>query len=378
MGHVALGESEYEMTAINHTFATVAERGEFDTIIDVRSPSEFALDHIPGAINCPVLDDEERIRVGTLYKQESPFAARKVGSALVARNIARHIEVSFGQKPKNWKPLVYCWRGGQRSGSMTHILREVGWPAKRMQGGYKSWRQYVMEALQRVPPTLAFQVVAGPTGSAKTRILEALQRQGHQVLNLEELAEHKGSVLGALPGRSQPSQKLFETRIYAALAEFGSDRPVYVESESRTLGSLRLPQAVFDGIQGGHWLLVQAERAERVKFLLSDYAYFLEGEDVLRHLARLNVLCGNEQVARWCMLAQTRNFPALVDELLTQHYDRHYTRSLHRAGDTGPLPQVFVAQSLSESGIDALARTIALAHTMQKPDVLARGGTVAP
>jgi len=357
------------MTAINHTFATVAERGEFDTIIDVRSPSEFALDHIPGAINCPVLDDEERIRVGTLYKQESPFAARKVGAALVARNIARHIEVHFSQHPKNWKPLVYCWRGGQRSGAMTHILREVGWPAKRLQGGYKSWRHYVMEQLQQIPPTLAFRVVAGPTGSAKTRILEALQRQGHQVLNLEALAAHKGSVLGALPGRSQPSQKWFETCVYARLTEFNGEHPVYVESESRTLGSLRLPQAVFEGIQNGSWLLVQADRAERVQFLLSDYAYFLEGAEVLPLLSRLTELCGNELVARWRMLVQTRDFATLVDELLTQHYDRHYTRSLHRSGGPENAPPVFVAQTLSPSGIDALARTIAQAYTGEKLEV---------
>ena len=201
------------MTSLNHTFATLDQLAEFDTIIDARSPAEFADDHVPGAINCPVLNDEERILVGTLYKQESPFAARKVGAALVARNIAAHLETQLSQYPKSWRPLVYCWRGGQRSGSLTHILREVGWPAKRLQGGYKSWRHFVMEQLSLVPPTFHYQVIAGPTGSAKTRILEALHRQGHQVLNLEALAQHKGSVLGIVPGQTQPSQRMFETAV---------------------------------------------------------------------------------------------------------------------------------------------------------------------
>jgi tRNA 2-selenouridine synthase len=127
---------------------------DFDTIIDVRSPAEFAEDHIPGAINCPVLDDEERIRVGTLYKQVSPFEARKVGAALVSRNIAKHIENQLFDKPKGWKPLVYCWRGGQRSGAMTLVLGQVGWAARRLEGGYKAFRQRVLDDLDTLPRVL--------------------------------------------------------------------------------------------------------------------------------------------------------------------------------------------------------------------------------
>ena len=239
------------MTPIDHTRATVEQLGEFDAILDARSPSEFAEDHIPGAINCPVLDDEQRIVVGTLYKQVSAFDARKLGSVLVARNIATHIEKLFSDKPKGWTPLVYCWRGGQRSGAFTHILREVGWQARRLTGGYKSWRHHVIEQLDVVPKALRFTVVAGPTGSAKTRILEAMQQQGQQVLNLEALACHKGSVLGDLPGQPQPSQKGFETLVLDAIARFDPARPVYVESESKRIGQLRVPDAVFQGIQDG-------------------------------------------------------------------------------------------------------------------------------
>ena len=348
------------MTSLNHTFATIEQLAEFDTIIDARSPAEFAEDHIPGAINCPVLNDEERIRVGTLYKQESPFAARKVGAALVARNIAAHLEKHFSDKPKSWRPLVYCWRGGQRSGSLTHILREVGWPAKRLQGGYKSWRHYVMEQLAALAPTFRYQVVAGPTGSGKTRVLEALQRQGHQVLNLEALAAHKGSVLGVLPDQAQPSQKMFETLVMEILRGFDTKRPVFVESESRTIGRLRLPAEIYAGIQGGNWLHVQAERTARVEFLLRDYAYFLSGDALEKHLDRLKEFCGHEVVNSWKEWARTGQHTALVDALLSQHYDRYYHRSLRRAQtDTGE-PQVVRTGDLSDAGVEILAQQLAV------------------
>jgi tRNA 2-selenouridine synthase len=214
---------------------------EFDTIIDVRSPAEFAEDHIPGAINCPVLDDEERIRVGTLYKQVSPFEAKKVGAALVSRNIARHIETHFLSKPRGWKPLIYCWRGGQRSGAMTVVLGQIGWPARRLDGGYKAFRQRVLEELDTLPPALRFNILCGPTGSAKTALLDALAAAGAQVLDLEGLACHRGSVLGGAPNTSQPGQKAFETQLWSALRGFDPARPVWAESETGASGACMCP-----------------------------------------------------------------------------------------------------------------------------------------
>ncbi|MGH8675259.1 MAG: rhodanese-like domain-containing protein, partial [Burkholderiales bacterium] len=141
---------------------------EFDAVIDVRSPAEYADDHIPRALSCPVLDDAERAKVGTLYKQVSSFAAKRTGAALVARNVARHVETAFADRPSTWKPLVYCWRGGKRSGAMAHVLREIGWGAQTLEGGYKSYRRYVVEALAELPPRLRFRVVHGVTGSGKS------------------------------------------------------------------------------------------------------------------------------------------------------------------------------------------------------------------
>jgi tRNA 2-selenouridine synthase len=167
---------------------TVSQLDAFDEVIDVRSPAEFALDHVPHAVNCPVLDDAERAKVGTLYAQVSPFDAKKLGAALVSKNIARHIEERFRGKEKGWRPLVYCWRGGQRSGAMAHVLRQIGWDAATLQGGYRAYRREVLVHLDTLPARFDFRVVCGATGSGKSRLLEALAAQGAQVLDLEHLA----------------------------------------------------------------------------------------------------------------------------------------------------------------------------------------------
>src|SRR5258708_18339443 len=187
----------------------------FDAVIDARTPAEYALDHIPGAVSAPVLDDAQRAEVGTLYKQVSPFDAKKLGAALIAKNVARHIDTQFKGHDRGWKPLVYCWRGGKRSGAMAHILREVGWDASTLEGGYRAYRRWVVEQLATVPLDLELIVVHGPTGSGKSRFLGALRKAGAQVLDLEALAAHRGSGLGGLPGERQPSQKWFERQLLA-------------------------------------------------------------------------------------------------------------------------------------------------------------------
>jgi len=198
---------------------------DFDAVIDARTPAEYALDHIPGAVSAPVLDDAQRAEVGTLYKQVSPFDAKKLGAALIAQNVARHIEQLFGGKDKNWRPLVYCWRGGKRSGAMAHILREIGWDARTLEGGYRAYRRWVVQQLEELPQRLQLVVVHGPTGSGKSRLLAALERAAAQVLDLEALAAHRGSVLGALPGAPQPTQKWFESQLLAKLESCDASRP---------------------------------------------------------------------------------------------------------------------------------------------------------
>lgn len=306
----------------------ITDLHQFDAIIDARSPAEFELDHIPGAINCPVLDDEERRIVGTLYKQQGAFEAKRVGGAMVAANLARHLRAQFADKPANWKPLIYCWRGGMRSGSMTTWLRLVGWDAQQLPGGYKRWRHHVIEVLEQWGPQLPLRVICGPTGSAKTRLLQVLQHLGAQVIDLEGLACHKGSMLGAVPGLAQPSQKAFETRLAAHLQTLDLSRPVYIEAESRKIGRLAVPEAVIESLRNSPCIEVCASLQARVEFLLRDYAYLGDdGEALATKLQPMSELHGRETVERWQAWARQGELPLLFEELTRLHYDPLYARS---------------------------------------------------
>ena len=347
---------------MKHDIATIGrldELASFDEIIDVRSPAEFAEDHIPGSVNCPVLDNQQRIEVGTLYKQVSPFAARKVGAAHVAENIARHLRERFFDRPKNWQPLVVCWRGGQRSGSLTHVLRRIGWDAQQLEGGYKTYRRLVIEQLSELPGKLRLKVLCGATGSGKSRVLQAIGRLGEQVLDLEELACHKGSVLGALPDCPQPSQKSFESRLLAALQGLDPARLVHVEAESRKIGSLQLPTALIEGMRAGECVNIEASLAARVDFLLRDYAYFLTAPDwLIARLQALRQLQSNETVLRWREQIGEGRWRELVGELLTLHYDPLYQRSQQKNYAGFATPLTFATDDLTPAGIEALARRI--------------------
>ncbi len=339
--------------------ATIAQLAEFDTVIDARAPGEFAEDHLPDALSMPVLNDEERARVGTLYKQVSVFEAKKVGAALVSKNVARHIEDYLLDKPKSWRPLVYCWRGGQRSGAFTHILREIGWDAHRIQGGYKRWRQHVIEQLQILPAQFKFRVVTGATGSGKSRLLEALAARGAQILHLEELAAHKGSVLGNLPGQAQPAQKGFESKLLNALARLDPAQPVFVEAESRKIGRLQLPDAVLEAIRGAPGLRVEASLEARVEFLLRDYDYAVADPAWLaERLGHLKGLQSNDTLERWRSLIAEGNYPMLVEQLLTQHYDPLYQRSQASNYDSFEAATRYATDRLDAAALDRLASEI--------------------
>src|SRR5688572_24852687 len=304
---------------------------DFDALLDARSPAEYAEDHIPGAISCPVLDDEERARVGTIYKQDSPFKAKKIGAALVARNIARHIESLFEEKEKDWRPLVYCWRGGKRSGAMAHVLREIGWEARTLEGGYKAYRRWVVAQLEELPARFKFLVVHGPTGSGKSRLLAALARQGGQVLDLEELAAHRGSVLGGLPGRPQPSQKMFESRLLRELSALDAARTVFVEGESKKIGQLQVPDALIGTMRASPCVRLEASVETRVALLLDEYQHFLADRPALdAQLDCLVALHGRERIAEWKSLAASGAWKEFVSRLLLEHYDPAYKRSSHK------------------------------------------------
>ena len=304
--------------------------GDFDAIIDARSESEFALDHIPGAINCPVLDDGQRIEVGTTYKQVGAFEAKKLGAPLVAANIARHIATLFADKPKEWKPLVYCWRGGNRSGAMALIFAKIGWPVVQLEGGYKAYRAAIAAELEH-PPALALRVVCGTTGSGKSRLLETLESIGAQVLDLERLAAHRGSVLGHLPGEPQPTQKMFETSIWDKLRGFDTARPVFVESESKKVGNLRVPDALMQRMRASPCIALQLPREKRVELLVQDYDHFVADPEALNaQLDHLVQLHGRARIDAWHAMATGGQTAQLVDQLLVEHYDPAYLKSIDR------------------------------------------------
>jgi len=332
----------------------------FDTIVDVRSPAEFALDHIPGAVNCPVLDDAERVRIGTMYKQESTFAAKLQGAAIVARNIARHLETTFANKPRRWRPLVYCWRGGQRSAAMTHVLSTIGWPAQQLEGGYRAFRRHVVAELQLLPQRLRLRVVCGPTGSGKSRLLRHLDRCGAQVLDLEDLAQHRGSVLGALPASAQPSQKMFETRLWSILRRFDPARPVFVESESRKVGQLRLPDALIEHIRAADCIGLQLPTTARVRLLRDEYAHFETDPMVLRRqLDCLTALHGRQRVEHWQALAANGHWDDMVRCLLAEHYDPAYHRSINRNFARAGEAEVVALTDEGEESFARAARALA-------------------
>jgi tRNA 2-selenouridine synthase len=310
------------------TIVTVAQIDDFDEIVDVRSPGEFAQDHLPRAVNCPVLDDEERARVGTIYVQDSPFKAKKIGAALVSKNIARHIEEQFCSRERDWRPLVYCWRGGERSAALAYVMRQIGWRAATLRGGYHAYRREVRAQLEDLPRRHGFQVVCGATGSGKSRLLEALAAQGAQVLNLERLACHRGSVLGDLPGEPQPSQKMFESELWDVLRRFDPAHPVFVEAESRRIGIVQLPTALLDRMRAGDCVLIEVPLEERLRLLMEEYRHFLDDPAQFKlKLESLKDLYGREVVGCWLAQADARNWESLVPDLLRTHYDPAYQRS---------------------------------------------------
>ena len=348
----------------------VSQLHEFDEIIDVRSPAEFALDHIPGAVNCPVLDDDERARVGTMYVQDSPFSAKRIGAALVARNIANHLERAFSEKPRSWRPLIYCWRGGQRSASMTIVLRQTGWDARRLAGGYKAFRRRVVREIDEMVPHLSFRVVCGLTGTGKSALLRALVRTGGQVLDLEDAAAHRGSLLGALPNDPQPTQKMFDSRVWQALRNYDRTRPVYVEAESRKIGKLRVPPALIAAMRASPCILLNTAVADRVELLLREYAHFTgEPTSLAERIEGLRRLHGRTTIERWKSLIAAREWPEFVLDMLQNHYDPAYRKST-TANYPGLEDAVKVtAVDTSDNGFSILAREI-LAEESGRPITL--------
>lgn len=338
----------------------------YDDVIDARSPAEFADDHIPGAVNLPVLSDAERAEVGTLYHQTSAFAARRHGAALVSTNIAGHLRSHFAAKEKDYRPFVYCWRGGERSRSLATILASVGWRVTVLTGGYRTYRSLVLRGLADLPRLFTFRVVAGMTGTAKTRLLHALAARGEQMLDLEALAGHRGSVLGGVG--PQPPQRLFESRLIAALGRLDPSAPVWVEAESNRIGDRFVPPAVWAGMRAAEGIEVRVPTAARVRHLLTEYRNLTDDPDRLKgHLRQLANRHGLRRVGEWERLADEGRWEEVVRTLLASHYDPGYAASQQRF-----FPRVTEVMELTDvtpADLNALAETLAARTLSPKRNV---------
>src|SRR5579872_2634880 len=327
--------------------------GAFDAIIDVRSPAEFAEDHVPGAISLPVLDDAERAQIGTIYVQDSRFRARRLGAALIARNVAHHLETALADKPGDFRPLVYCWRGGQRSGAMATILAQVGWRTAVLSGGYKTYRRQVKTRLYDEEPALKLVLLDGRTGSGKTEMLQRLASRGVQVLDLEGLAEHRGSVFGGHAGRPQPSQKMFESRLLAAMDALDSARPIVAEAEASKVGDRMLPPALWKAMAAAPRIRLSAPLEARASYLAGHYADVVADRAAFAAaLARLPIYPGRKALAAWRALADAGDLESLAADLIANHYDPAYDRSMRKEAR----PQL---ATVALPGLDDLAQDVA-------------------
>ena len=301
----------------------------FDEIIDVRSPGEFADDHLPGAVNLPVLNDAQRAEVGTIHRREGSFAAARIGAAYISTNIGTHLAGHFAAKGKDYKPLIYCWRGGQRSASLALVLARIGWRTTVLAGGYKTYRAHVLRGLATAPQRFEYRVVTGATGTGKTRLLHALAARGAQILDLESLARHRGSVLGG--SGSQPSQKRFDSLLLAAFDRFDPRVPVWIEAESNRIGDVYLPEALWTMMRSAGGIEIRMPLNERVRYLVAEYAnLFADPSDLKEKLRRLSPKYGARQIAAWCLAVDAGEWDALAESLLALHYDGSYAASTER------------------------------------------------
>ena len=353
-----------ELISAQDAMALMAHPKSFSCIIDARSEDEFALDRLPQAFNWPSLSNEERIRVGTLYKQMGAFEANKLGASLVAANIAKHIQTHVMDLPKSWRPLIYCWRGGKRSGSLALVLGQIGFKVTVIEGGYKAFRAEVVQNTSQLALGLRFKVITGPTGSGKTRLLQTLASLGAQVLDLEALAVHRSSVLGKIPGQVQPSQKQFDMRVWNALRQFDTSEVVYVEAESKKVGNVSVPEVLMETMRASECIDISLGLDERVALLMEDYAFFVHDPELFcDRLSTLVQACGKGMIEQWQQWVRAGQTPQVVEQLLLQHYDPTYARSVQRNFHGWPQSLKLELENRHEAAFVSLAKQLlGLAH----------------
>lgn len=294
-------------------------------VVDVRSEAEFNEATIPGSINIPLLNNEERARVGTVYKNESPVRARRLGLELVSPKLPEMLKAFEKVAGENENIILFCWRGGLRSQFVSYMLDTMGFNVYRVLGGYKAYRKYVNLYLDRQLPHRAV-VLHGLTGVGKTGVLLRLGESGIPVLDLEGLAQHKGSVFGKIGMNTSPSQKMFEGMIVESLKSAGQKGIFVVECESRRLGRLLVPQSVMESMKRGYNILLYAPLQVRIKRSLQDYVLDTDNNvDMLRDaVTALTKYLGRSRVEKLNQMLLENKFGEVVEILLRDYYDPLY------------------------------------------------------
>lgn len=293
-------------------------------ILDVRSPSEFASGHIPGAVNLPLFDDKERADVGTLYKQSGRDAAVLRGLDHAGKKLSFYVGQAVKMAPKK-QVLMHCWRGGMRSGAMAWLLSLAGFTVQVLEGGYQSYRRHIA-GYWKTPARLL--VVSGKTGSGKTPILHHLRQEGEQVLDLEYHARHKGSAFGALGQGPQPSTEQFENELADTWARLDLSRPVWTEDESRSIGKVFIPEALHQNMQKSLTACLDVPEEARIRHLVNEYAGYPKDqliEGIRRITRRLGGLRSREAIEA----IEEGNFYSAI-RIVLHYYDKAYTYDLTR------------------------------------------------
>ena len=294
------------------------------TVVDVRTASEFSESHIPGAVNIPLFTDEERVVVGTKFKKSNREAAIIQGLDFVGPKLSQYIK-TLRKLTNNKEVLMHCWRGGMRSSSMAWLFELYGYNVKLLDGGYKTYRKYVINSFETKVPLI---VLGGMTGSGKSEILHALQAIGQQLIDLEGIANHKGSAFGALGQDTQPTTSQFQNNLFEIWRQLDYDKPIWIEDESASIGRVSMPRELFKQIRESKLILVEIDKNVRINRLIKEYAIFTDDE-LIQSVNKIHKRLGDENTKRCIEAVKNKNY-FLVADLTLNYYDKAYRNGLSK------------------------------------------------
>jgi tRNA 2-selenouridine synthase len=304
------------------------EKAKTIPVIDVRSPGEFERGHIVGAVNIPLFENHERAEVGTRYKKVGKESAFLLGLDIVGSKLSGFVKKANKIAPER-EVLVHCWRGGMRSGSFATLLSSAGMKVSLLVGGYKSYRNHILEAFHK---PLTIIVLGGKTGSGKTEILYELEKQGEQILDLEGLANHKGSSFGMLGQAPQPMTEHFENMLYEKLAKLDTSRRIWIEDESRNVGCCNIPDSLWQQMRTAETAFIDVDKQIRIERLVAEYAQF-SFEELKSATDRILTRLGGQHHKAALEALKNGDFTTGTDIALT-YYDKAYLHGLSKREDS--------------------------------------------